>query len=295
MSRKRSLPHADMDEPPMKKMKGDDKENITSNNAQKPKKKKVAKPYQCRASAYLCGSFRSLGSARMEFKALFGKNKLCIAWSDVHGSDIRQAFNSSPFMPFQFDFGGMQRAAQLMNSMTTERVEIDIDHIDCIEITNGGDCIKIEIITNYPPTFTKQMSSRGKNKFNKSTDPTDGSAMRYRKHNIFLAKAPTANNIHLVENKLKNGSQILKQLMEDEVHKQFTEITMKDTYDVVYNEEDIHKDKKKQKKKKTKRKKQPKYDSSDSEDGDLYQEVSKKKTAKKKKKKKEDSDDEWLP
>ena len=176
--------------PPVKKPK------LSKNNNEsvKKKKQKFAKPYQCRVAAYLIGDFQSVNTGRLEFKALFGKNRLTIAWSDITGSAIRNAYDSFDYL------SGCVQVSRLFRSMTTERVEINIDHIDSIKIDEGGAAIKLEIITNTPPIFTKQTNSgRGTgNKFVKSTDPTNGNAIKYKKHFIFIAKKPTAKNIEML-------------------------------------------------------------------------------------------------
>eukprot|EP01084_Bolivina_argentea_P169067 293102_1 len=86
-----SVEEKSCDEPPCKKTKLN-----TNNSNSKPKKKaKRAKPYQLRAAGYSVGQFTLLNTARLEFKALFGMNKLTIAWSDVTHSQLQNAFSGN--------------------------------------------------------------------------------------------------------------------------------------------------------------------------------------------------------
>ena len=106
-----------------------------------------------------------------------------------------------------------------MHHLSTERIELDIDRIDSIQLSPGGDAIKLVVITNYPPMLSQQM------------DPTKGNALKYKKHILFLSKKPTQNNLADIENALKNGSPKLKQLFEDKAYEQFQGITSNDMYD----------------------------------------------------------------
>eukprot|EP00484_Ammonia_sp_Unknown_P022884 CAMPEP_0197033124 /NCGR_PEP_ID=MMETSP1384-20130603/11616_1 /TAXON_ID=29189 /ORGANISM="Ammonia sp." /LENGTH=295 /DNA_ID=CAMNT_0042462885 /DNA_START=26 /DNA_END=913 /DNA_ORIENTATION=- len=288
--------------PPAKKRKLNDLDEEEMKSKPKKEKKKFAKPFGAKAMGYVVGDFQLMNTARCEFKALFGMNRLTVAWSDVTSSDVRQCFQGGGGLFGAFDFGGYMNAANLMKNMQTFRVEIDINNIECIQISDGGAATRLDIVTNAIPMFSKQTNSGcGKgNKFAKSEDPTNGNAVKYKRHRIYLSKKPTLSNMQQIESRLKSGSERLKQLIDDEVYRQYEEVTMEDMHDEnalnAAKSSKPHPDKKQ--KATGKKKKAEKQQNNISEDN-----ANKKKKAKSTRKRKreqipcEDSDDDsdWKP